>query len=501
MKIVIANSVGIDQRGLFIIHSPSRWTSGVRSSSRWFAYYPWELAYLSSLLKRELGSTYDIIFIDGCLERWTATAYIEKIAAESPDWLVIESATRVYDENCRVASAIKQRCGAKVIFVGQHATAFPETVLRDGADYVCTGEYEETVCEILKGAETDTIAGLYPNGRRGIIDINRLPWPEDDDVSRLNYGKPGEPSSEYLEIQAYASRGCPGSCLFCVARHVYYDCPNWRPRDIRDIINELKYLKNKYPELEGIFFDEESHLQNKDFALRLADAIRKENLHTLHFEAMCNLSSLDTEVMRALAASGYYKVRFGIETASEKVARNIGKKMEKSVLIKKLEEAQSIGLKTYGTFMMGAPGSNRAEDRKTIDFIQELIKNRLLTNVQISLCTPQPGTPFYDWIVKRNLLVSYANSDFDGEGTAVVSYPDYAAGEIKEMLKYAFAVRDHAFFSQHMVCGGMGSWIKRVCRQHGLPGAVKKGFMRIIREARFLTTRISRWRFRANQKQ
>jgi len=44
-KVLLMNSVGKDDTGKFIIHSPSRWSEGVKELSSWFAYYPWELAY------------------------------------------------------------------------------------------------------------------------------------------------------------------------------------------------------------------------------------------------------------------------------------------------------------------------------------------------------------------------------------------------------------------------------------------------------------------------
>ena len=215
MKIVIANSIGIDKNGAYIIHSPSRWSEGVKNEHHWFAYYPWELACLSSLLKKE--TKHHICFIDGCLEKLDADSYVQKIIDLKPDWLIIESATRMIEENVEMALKVKNRLGTKLVFTGAHASAYPELLQNQGIDYVCVGEYEYTVLDLLQNKPVEDILGLYPNPRRPLLEVNELPWPEDTDVSRLAYGKPGEPSSEYLEIQMYGSRGCPMSCDFCVA--------------------------------------------------------------------------------------------------------------------------------------------------------------------------------------------------------------------------------------------------------------------------------------------
>ena len=106
MKIVIANSIGKDKRGNYIIHSPSRWSEAVRSKFHWFAYYPWELAYLSALLKGETKN--QVKFVDGCLMRLDKKAYYKHIIAEGPDMLVIESATRMIEENLENLEQIRK---------------------------------------------------------------------------------------------------------------------------------------------------------------------------------------------------------------------------------------------------------------------------------------------------------------------------------------------------------------------------------------------------------
>ena len=76
MKIVLANSVGKDRNGYYIVHSPSRWSLGVKNYTN-CNYYPWELAYTSSLLKQETG--HDVKLLDGVLKKWDLETYFQKI--------------------------------------------------------------------------------------------------------------------------------------------------------------------------------------------------------------------------------------------------------------------------------------------------------------------------------------------------------------------------------------------------------------------------------------
>ncbi len=488
MKIVIANSIGIDKNGYYIIHSPSRWSEGVKEKSHWFAYYPWELAYLSSLLKRE--SDHKIKFVDGCFMQMDHEEYYKMILAEKPDILIIESATRMIEENLALALAIKKSCGSRIFIVGQHATAFPQQLIDQGVDYVCIGEYEFTVLDIIQGEKREEILGLYPNDRRPLLDIKTLPWPEDDDVSRMDYGCPGEPSSEFKEIQMYASRGCPGSCNFCVARHVYYNQPNWRQREIKDITNEINHLRAKYPQMQGVFFDEEGHNGNRDFMLELSQAIINAGLDDLNYEAMCDVRFLDEQVMSAMKKAGYYKLRIGIETASAKVMEAINKQMNLTHIVETLLFAKNIGLKTYGTFTFGALGSNQKEDMKTIKFMEKLINQNLLDGLQLSICTPQPGTPFYDLAKEKGYLHQKAVfSTYDGGNSAIISYPNYNYQQIENMKQLALLRRDHLYLIKKIKGHTVLKWAIGILRRYGFLGFIRKAYKRFLLEIKYFRTK------------
>ncbi|MFH0925390.1 MAG: radical SAM protein, partial [bacterium] len=456
MKILLANSVGIDKEGYYIVHSPSRWSWGWKNYPEVFTYYPWELAYTSSLLKKE--TTHEVKFIDGCLEKLNRKEYLKRINVEKPDWLIMESSSRTINEDIELAKSVKEIYGTSLIFCGAHPTAYPQETLKI-ADYVCIGEYEHTVFDLISGKSPKDILGLYPNPRRPLLDFNSLPWPEDEDVSRLAYGIPGEPNCEYLEIQMYASRGCPFGCKFCVSRHLYFARPNWRPRKVENIIAEIRYLRNKYPQLEGIFFDEEVHNGNKQFVMELTTAIKKAGLHKLKYNAMCAYWNMDREMLEAFKSAGYYKLRIGIETGSEKIANSMG--LGKKYNLEKLKEvliiAREIGIKIYGTFTVGGLGSDQEEEKKTTELLYDLVSKGLLNDLQVSINTPQPGTPFYHEALGKGYLKNNIWSDFDGGNQAIVNYPYYSPKQIEEsfqdVLKHydlALEERCHANFRDNL---------------------------------------------------
>ena len=118
-------------------------------------------------------------------------------------------------------------------------------------------------------------------------------------------------------------RGCPAVLhLLRMRQYIIRSDPNWRPRGTpRTSILELQTLRAKYPQLEGIFFDEEVHNGSKKYILELTRAIRENGLDDLKYDVMCGQWPMDEEVLDAMKSAGYYMIRLGIETAGEHAAR------------------------------------------------------------------------------------------------------------------------------------------------------------------------------------
>ncbi len=429
-KIIIANPPGKFPGNRYPCPFPSRWTS-IFHNYPVFIFFPYQLAYLSSLLKRDFPQ-HAIKMIDGTWLRFTAEEYIRWLEWQKPDVVIFETDTVTYHETMKVARAIKQKFGTTIIMTGQYSTVFPAQVLADGCDFACVGEYEETVRDILRGGDPKTIPGLYPNGYRKVLDIDSLPDPEDDDIRRIDYAYPGGCRwTKYTSVEIHGSRGCPYSCDFCVAGTVYYEKPNWRPRSPQRIVNEIETLRAKYPSIEGVFFDEETHIVKKSAALELCDAIIQSGNNDLHYEAMANHQRLDEEILEKLKKAGYYKLRIGIETIDPATSESIGRKTQASRLQEILREAKKLDIEMYGTFIIGASGSTRAGDVATIEYGAKLLEQGLLSSWQASIAVPHPGTPFHEKAKEHGWLTTDDPEQFNGINGSVLSYPNYSAEEIK----------------------------------------------------------------------
>jgi radical SAM superfamily enzyme YgiQ (UPF0313 family) len=205
------------------------------------------------------------------------------------------------------------------------------------------------------------------------------------------------------------------------------------------VIYELQTLRSKYPQLEGIFFDEEVHNGSKKYILELTKAIRENGLDDLKYDVMCGQWPMDEEVLDNMKSAGYYMVRLGIETAGEHAAK--GMELQRKFNVPRLKQLMkhgtSIGLKFYGTFTFGGEGSTDDCDKRTLDLIRELIDREMLWRFQLSISTPQPGTPFFNRMKSQGYLQDMDWKHFDGGNHVVVNRPEYPAEKIMANFREA----------------------------------------------------------------
>jgi len=480
-NLVIANSIGFFPSQGYLIHSPSRWSEIVSNPERHFSYYPFFLSYLSSILKKE--TQLKIKMVDGCLEKLNYEQYFLKIKQLHPEFLFMDPGSLVFDQNIELAKAIKKECGTTILFGGPHASTFSEDTLIRGIDFVFCGTYENSVLSFFQEKKYLTDQRIfYP---LDVIKFDKFPFPEDSDISRLNYAIPGEPSSNYKEIQIYATRGCNGFCPFCIAKNTFYKKQSHISRKVTDVIAEMKYLKQKYPEIEGFFFDEEDHFGNINF---IKEFIREliQNNNVLKIEALGRIDNIPLEILPLLKKAGYYKLRVGIESFHKDIQESIHKMIDPEKTEVFLQECRKLNIDVYMTFQVGLPESTSKKDNFTLRIIKKFLKKSLLTNVQVSIFTPLPGTPFYKTLQKKGYLISDDFKEYNGGAKVVVNYPDYSTQEIQTTYFKFIYERDHIQLFQQLKTLKIIPFFFAKYKKYSFLSIFKKILRRIFNETRYL---------------
>jgi radical SAM superfamily enzyme YgiQ (UPF0313 family) len=138
-------------------------------------------------------------------------------------------------------------------------------------------------------------------------------------------------------------------------------------------------------------------------------------------------------VAKAMKKAGCHQVLMGVETGNPKVARSIGKPIDKDRYFETMRIARRHGLEVRASFIIGHMGETWETMLDTLNFAIELDVDLF----QLNICTPYPGTQLYREVVEKGMLMTL-DWGLYGQGTVLFEQEQLPAEEIYRFEKYAF---------------------------------------------------------------
>ncbi|MDD5730727.1 MAG: radical SAM protein [Candidatus Omnitrophica bacterium] len=359
---------------------------------------PLGLASIAAVLEKE-GNYVEII--DGIVSPLS----LEEIAAHAKkfDFLGITVNTALFKRCIELIKAVKDRDPGKIIIAGgPHASVLPFSLLSKGVDYVVAGEGERTIKELTDALKREDFPALekikgiafMKNGKmvltekRPLIEnLDDLPMPARHLLPMHLY--------KTSEARAYrnpchslvVSRGCPGTCSFCIkgifGTKVRYRSP-------QRIVEEMLILQDKYGAREIAFLDD-NFTTKKDIVLEVCRLILASNLH-IPWSCEARIDSIDEEMLKMLKIAGCNFVAYGIESGSDEMLKKINKRITTSLIERTVKLTRKAGIPTRGYFILGFVGETEEQMFQTIKFSERLN----LDVATFSLLIPFPGTADYE---------------------------------------------------------------------------------------------------------
>ena len=364
---------------------------------------------------------------------------VEKI---SPDILVVETATVSLMHDLTMINKLPK--DIRVVLCGLDYSITQPQFLKNHPriTYVLAGEYELTLLNLIQALRQnkslEMVLGLIHRDKKGnvvinptgpLLNVDSLPWPEREDLPMEKYiDAPG--GMPLPNVQIIASRGCPFKCIFCAWPQIMYRGAQYRARNVVDVVNEMEYLVGKM-KFKSIYFDDDTFNIGRDRMLKFCEEVRKKNeagVLNVPWAIMARADLMDEEVLVHMADAGLHTVKYGIESADQKLLDNCGKNMNLKQAADMVKFTKSLGINVHLTFTFGLPGETHDTVRKTIDFALGLDP----VSLQFSITTPYPGTSYYRELEKRKMLVSVDISDYDGNYRSVINTERLSAAELKE---------------------------------------------------------------------
>jgi hopanoid biosynthesis associated radical SAM protein HpnJ len=358
--------------------------------------------------------------------------------ASGYELIIIFTSTPTIRNDVRVAQRLKALYPDVMIgFVGPHVMVRPqETLLMSEAiDFVATGEFDYTVPEISSGIPLDRVDGIAfrSNGeihrtpdRPPIEDLDALPFVTDVYARDLRVEDYFIGYLQHPYLSLYTGRGCRSRCTFClwpqtIGGHAY------RVRSPDNVYREIVQAKQRFPQVEEFFFDDDTFTED----LKRAEEISRK-IGPLGIRWSCNVrANVPSQTLRVMKQNGLRMVVVGFESGNQTILNNVRKGIHLQGAREFAGSAKTLGIPIHGTFILGLPGETSETIEETIRFAQEVDPY----SIQVSLVAPYPGTELYRQAQEQGWLVKTEDCMVqEGIQDASLSYDGLSNSEIFEAV-------------------------------------------------------------------
>jgi radical SAM superfamily enzyme YgiQ (UPF0313 family) len=365
---------------------------------------PLSIACLGGYLE-ERGIGYDII--DPFVMKKSWDDVVNK--AKGYDYVGLTTFTHTRENCLNLAKDVKFiNPDCKVILGGPHASCLDVPILEHSkdVDIIIRGEGEESLSMICEGQPLEKVPGATyrDNGRimtnpeaKQIENLDDLPFPAYHKFPIKEYipFHEGQKELEKLtHVGITTSRGCPFKCVFCASasrfRHV------WRAASPSRVGELLQHLYDKFGVRYFRFFDD-NFTVNKKRVIEVCQEIVDRGLD-VSFRIEARVDSLNDEMLKALKKAGCHLMEIGIESGSDKILKNLNKK----ITFQQVKDAVALSKKhqitTKGFLMINLPGE------KTSDVLKTMKISLLPDFITVGILTLLPGAPMTERLKEEGRL-------------------------------------------------------------------------------------------------
>ena len=396
---------------------------GARAGSRWPwtsndpiapLHYPFIMAYSVSYLR---SHNIEADLIDAVAqEKYSYKKFLNDVIKHNPDIVVIETSTPTFDIDIALAEKISKF--AEVALAGPHLTFYAKMNQEKYpfVKYLLKGEYIKSSLRMIQTRKK----GIYESDF--VQDLDSIPYPYRDYPEATKYFDFTMPT-EQPQLQIYGSKGCPFKCTFCLWPQTMY-MRKVALRTPEKVAKEIKYCLKEYG-YKSIFFDDDTFNIGYERISKLCDELKKIGFP---WTMMGRLDCSPDWLFDKMVDSGCVGMRFGVETFTVDIMKNIGKALDridyKKALRRLTKKYPKLMLRIF--MMKSLPGQTQKmheNDIKIAESMGFLKEGNIYRQIQISNCAPFPGTKMFDDLLKDRgeKMLNFDYSLYDGNRQTVMS--------------------------------------------------------------------------------
>jgi radical SAM superfamily enzyme YgiQ (UPF0313 family) len=297
------------------------------------------------------------------------------------------------------------------VVLGGYGTVLNDDVLKPYADHICREEGVAFMRRLLGEPELP------------------MPYQHPLIVSRLKVF--GQPVSNTGMI--FAGLGCPNGCDFCCTSHFFSRKHIKLLPTGRDIYSVVERYLESDPNMVFSILDED-FLLDKKRAMEFRDCVLKSGkaLSIFVFSSVKAISQYAVEEIIEMGIDGLW---IGYEGTRSGYAKQSGRPVEEI-----FTEFRAHGITVLASMIVGFDYQNPDVVAQELDGLLKL-KPALS---QFLIYGPVPGTPFYERVIRENLLHDIYTQDAElyyrrADGfTTMIKHPTLSPGAIEDLQRWCF---------------------------------------------------------------
>jgi radical SAM superfamily enzyme YgiQ (UPF0313 family) len=381
------------------------------------------LAAMSGVLK---ARGHEVGLIHVCENLWdlpTTEQVLDRIDEFGPDIVGFSAMSQQFEWTCGVSRALRaHRPDLPQAVGGVHCTMVPEEVTETGLfEWVFVGECDHAFADLVDRLRDGGDLHSVPNTRiakafspTGEVIRNPVgPFPDlaalpETDYELFDIGHVVETKNGWMGL--ITSRGCPYKCTYCFNKEIvdlYKD--EGGARNMRDylraypvdrMIEEIRVLKADHPGMRTLIIDDDLFTLNRQYVLDWCEAYRKSGIG-LPFVVNAHVQCFDDEMASSLASAGCIIVKYGLESGSPRVRKEVLWRFMTNEQIERMTRvAHRHGLHTSAFVMLGLPHETREEIFETLKLCAKVKNGRF----RWAIFYPFPGTAGYTIAKEADLI-------------------------------------------------------------------------------------------------
>lgn len=304
----------------------------------------------------------------------------------------------------RFAAKIKRKYPDAKVGLGGPGAFTDEFADYQVIDYVCKGEGEKVICDIIRDYQNGCLRQIYIASP--VDNLDSVPFPsrhllKDKQGGNIfaydkNYKKGG---STIIST----SRGCPFRCSFCSSPFFTGLNNGVRYRSARNVYDEIKQVIDTYG-IRQFRFSDDMFTSRPRRVYEICDLLGELDIV---WRISTRVNPFDIEMARTMFEAGCKEVSFGVESFDDAVLKVLNKKATADDNARALEVAKEAGMTTRVLFMIRTPGQTKNTVPINIEWL-----NRV--PYDIIACTsfvPIPGSDI--WIHPDRYDIEILNRNLD----------------------------------------------------------------------------------------